>query len=194
MMRVNLYWPVHVKTLTSQKHRALLTARKLLQEKAIAIEYDIRGLLRNFGLKVGLVGKVKFEEGELTCCCLISNQSDESARGDKKIPPPVERCPPQYDGWGKLAWLSVIFAHRDQVADWIVPPHSSGRIMGGPHRPSPERSAILRRHQSPEVRVVRRCLTSPRRIENPKWCFRMLTCVSTPNTRSCASLIPTCPS
>lgn len=62
MMRVNLYRPMHVKTLTSQKHRALLTARKLLQEKAIAIENDIRGLLRNFGLKVGLVGKVKFEE------------------------------------------------------------------------------------------------------------------------------------
>ena len=56
MMRVNLYRPVHVKTLTSQKRRALLTARKLLQGKAIAIENDIRGLLRNFGLKVGVVG------------------------------------------------------------------------------------------------------------------------------------------
>jgi transposase len=62
MMRVNLFRPVHVKTLTSQKRRALLTARKLLQEKAIAIENDIRGLLRNFGLKVGAVGVVKFEE------------------------------------------------------------------------------------------------------------------------------------
>lgn len=62
MIRVNLYRPVHVKTLTSQKRRALLTARKLLQGKAIAIENDIRGLLRNFGLKVGVVGTVKFEE------------------------------------------------------------------------------------------------------------------------------------
>jgi transposase len=62
MMRVNLFRPVHVKTLTSQKCRALLTARKLLQEKAIAIENDIRGLLRNFGLKVGVVGAVKFED------------------------------------------------------------------------------------------------------------------------------------
>lgn len=61
MMRVNLFRPVHVKTLTSQKRRALLTARKLLQEKAIAIENDIRGLLRNFGLKVGIVGTVGFE-------------------------------------------------------------------------------------------------------------------------------------
>jgi transposase len=62
MMRVNLFRPVHVKTLTSQKRRALLTARKLLQDKAIAIENDIRGLLRNFGLKVGIVGAVKFEQ------------------------------------------------------------------------------------------------------------------------------------
>ena len=61
MMRVNLFRPVHVKTLASQKRRALLTARKLLQEKAIAIENDIRGLLRNFGLKVGVVGTAKFE-------------------------------------------------------------------------------------------------------------------------------------
>ncbi|MBB4189695.1 transposase [Sinorhizobium terangae] len=60
MMRVNLFRPVHVKTLTSQKRLALLTARKLLQEKAIAIDNDIRGLLRNFGLKVGMVGAVKF--------------------------------------------------------------------------------------------------------------------------------------
>lgn len=62
MMRVNLYRPVHVKTLARQKRRALLMARKLLQDKAIAIENDIRGLLRNFGLKVGIVGKLKFEE------------------------------------------------------------------------------------------------------------------------------------
>ena len=41
--------------------RMLLTHRKLLQSKAIAIENDLRGTLRNFGLKVGLVGKVKFE-------------------------------------------------------------------------------------------------------------------------------------
>jgi transposase len=50
MMRVGLYRPVHVKTLRSQKLRMLLTHRKLLQSKAIAIENDLRGTLRNFGL------------------------------------------------------------------------------------------------------------------------------------------------
>jgi transposase len=87
MMRVNLFRPVHVKTLASQNRRALLTARKLLQEKALAIENDIRGLLRNFGLKVGVIGKVRFEDrirelvaglpelAELMDCLLAARQS-----------------------------------------------------------------------------------------------------------------------
>ena len=61
MMRVGLYRPVHVKTLRSQKLRMLLTHRKLLQSKAIAIENELRASLRNFGLKVGMIGTMKFE-------------------------------------------------------------------------------------------------------------------------------------
>jgi transposase len=57
MMRAGLYRPVHVKTLRSQK----LRSRKLLQSKAIAVDNDLRGTLRNFGLKVGVVTTVKFE-------------------------------------------------------------------------------------------------------------------------------------
>ncbi len=63
MMRVGLYRPVHVEDATqSKKLRMLLTHRKLLRSKAIAIDNDLRGTLRNFGLKVGMmVGTVKFE-------------------------------------------------------------------------------------------------------------------------------------
>src|SRR5690349_24955371 len=39
----------------------LLTHRKLLQAKAIAVENDLRGTLRNFGVKVGIVGSARFE-------------------------------------------------------------------------------------------------------------------------------------
>ena len=39
----------------------MLLTRKLLQSKAIAVENDLRGTLRNFGLKVGMVGTAKFE-------------------------------------------------------------------------------------------------------------------------------------
>ena len=63
MMRAGLYSPVHVKTLRSQKLRMLLTHRKLLQSKAIAIDNDLRGTLRNFGLKVGMVGTVSSRRG-----------------------------------------------------------------------------------------------------------------------------------
>ena len=57
MMRAGLYRPVHVKTLRSQKLRMLLTHRKLLQSKAIAIENDLRATLRNWrrGLKKAIV-------------------------------------------------------------------------------------------------------------------------------------------
>lgn len=62
MMRVGLYKPVHVKTARSQEVRMLLTARKFLQTKIIDAENNLRGLLRNFGLKVGAVTRVKFEQ------------------------------------------------------------------------------------------------------------------------------------
>jgi transposase len=87
MMRVGLYRPVHVKTLRSQKLRMLLTHRKLMLSKAIAIENDLRGTLRNFGLKVGMVGTVKFEArpgcaGRTATCCPTS-----AARADRHPAP-----------------------------------------------------------------------------------------------------------
>jgi transposase len=73
MMRAGLYRPVHVRTL-----RMLLTHRKLLQSKAIAIENDLRATSRNFGLKVGVVGTVKFEQRIKE---LVDNTADYSLSG-----------------------------------------------------------------------------------------------------------------
>ena len=39
----------------------LLTSRKLLQKKLLDVEADLRGTLRNFGLKVGVVSTSGFE-------------------------------------------------------------------------------------------------------------------------------------
>jgi hypothetical protein len=61
MMRVGLYKAVHVKTLVSQQERMLLTSRKLLLEKLQDIENELRGTLRNFGLRVGVVSAGHFE-------------------------------------------------------------------------------------------------------------------------------------
>ncbi len=60
MMRVGLYRLVHVKTLPSQERRLLLTARKLRQAKMLDLEADLRGTLKNFGLRVGAVGNGSF--------------------------------------------------------------------------------------------------------------------------------------
>jgi transposase len=61
MMRVGLYKPVHVKTERSQRLKVLLTARKVLKRKLLDIEADLRGILKNFGLKLGKAGVRQFE-------------------------------------------------------------------------------------------------------------------------------------
>jgi transposase len=61
MMRVGLYKAVHVKTLASQQERMLLTSRRLLRDKLQDMENELRGTLRNFGLRVGVVSAGDFE-------------------------------------------------------------------------------------------------------------------------------------
>ena len=60
LLRMGWFSPVHCKSLPTQEIRALLVGRKLLQGKLVDIELGIRGLLRGFGLKVGLVSKGRF--------------------------------------------------------------------------------------------------------------------------------------
>ena len=55
MVRVNLIRPVHVKTVLSQEKRMLLTNRKFMLKQLCDAEGNIRGTLRNFGLKIGPV-------------------------------------------------------------------------------------------------------------------------------------------
>jgi transposase len=61
LLRMGWFRPVHPKSLRSQEVRALLVARKLLQNKLKDVELSIRGILRGFGLKVGKVTRKKFE-------------------------------------------------------------------------------------------------------------------------------------
>jgi transposase len=60
LLRMGWYRPVHCKAVPAQELKALLTARKLLVCKTRDLELAVRGLLRNFGLKVGVVSKGKF--------------------------------------------------------------------------------------------------------------------------------------
>src|SRR5512139_2313764 len=62
LMRLGWYRPVHCKSVPAQEMRALLVARKLLQEKLHAVEMSLRGILRNFGAKVGHVWTAPWQE------------------------------------------------------------------------------------------------------------------------------------
>ena len=62
LLQTGWYRPVHCKSVSSQEMRAILSARKSLQQGIINIELSIRGVLRNFGLKVGKVSKGDYEE------------------------------------------------------------------------------------------------------------------------------------
>lgn len=61
LIRMGWYRPVHCKSIPSQEVRALLVARKQLLGKLFDVELSIRGILRGFGLKIGLVTRKSFE-------------------------------------------------------------------------------------------------------------------------------------
>jgi transposase len=60
-MRVGWFTAVHVKTAESQELRLLLSNRRTLLEKRVAIDNEIRGTLKAFGLKIGAVTVAAFE-------------------------------------------------------------------------------------------------------------------------------------
>jgi transposase len=61
LLRMGWFRPVHCKSVGSQEVRALLVARKLLLGKLLDVEFSIRGILRGFGLKMGMVTRKSFE-------------------------------------------------------------------------------------------------------------------------------------
>ena len=61
LLRMGWFRPVHCKSAGSQEVRALLVARKQLLGKLLDIEFSIRGILRGFGLKMGVVTRASFE-------------------------------------------------------------------------------------------------------------------------------------
>ncbi|WP_170419788.1 IS110 family transposase [Ruegeria atlantica] len=61
LLQTGWYRSVHCKSASAQETRALLTARRSLQRGILNLELSIRGVLRNFGLKVGKVSKGEYE-------------------------------------------------------------------------------------------------------------------------------------
>lgn len=74
LLHLGWFRPVHCKSVSAQEIRALLSARKAVQQAMIALEMSLRGLLRNFGLKVGAISRGRFDARirELICGnCLL---------------------------------------------------------------------------------------------------------------------------
>ena len=61
LLQMGWFRPVHCKAVSSQEMRALLTSRKSVKDALINIELSLRGVLRNFGLKLGQVSKGRYE-------------------------------------------------------------------------------------------------------------------------------------
>ncbi len=62
LLRMGWFQPVHCKSVASQEKRALLGSRNTLVEGVKRLELSVRGILRNFGLKLGRVSKGRWEE------------------------------------------------------------------------------------------------------------------------------------
>ena len=61
LLQMGWFRPVHSKTVSSQETRALLTSRKSVKDALLDMELSLRGVLRNFGLKLGQVSKGRWE-------------------------------------------------------------------------------------------------------------------------------------
>jgi len=61
LLQMGWFRPVHCKSVSAQEMRAVLSTRKSLQQALINLELSLRGVLRNFGLKMGAVTRVRFE-------------------------------------------------------------------------------------------------------------------------------------
>lgn len=60
IMRTGWYRVSHVKSIESQKIRVLLNARKILLNKRMDIDNQIRGMLKVFGHKIGPISAIEF--------------------------------------------------------------------------------------------------------------------------------------
>ena len=62
LLQMGWFRPVHRKSMSAQEMRALLSSRKAIHQAIMNIELSMRGVLRNFGLKMGKISKGRYEE------------------------------------------------------------------------------------------------------------------------------------
>ena len=60
LLQMGWFRSVHCKSVSSQEMRALLTSRRSVLDALINLEHSLRGVLRNFGLKLGQVTRNRY--------------------------------------------------------------------------------------------------------------------------------------
>jgi len=61
LLHLGWFRPVRCKSVSAQEVRAVLGARKAVQQNMITMKMSLRGLLQNFGARVGAISRGKFE-------------------------------------------------------------------------------------------------------------------------------------
>ena len=127
LLHLGWFRPVHCKSVSAQEVRALLGARKAIQHGMIALELSRRGLLGNFGLKVGAISRGRCEPRvqELACGPPMLEAATEPllrARAGLRQEPGRARAPSPAAGEG---------GSRLRLAD----DHARRRRCGGPDLP-----------------------------------------------------------
>jgi transposase len=112
LIRMGWFRPVHCKSVGSQEIRALLVGRKLLLGKLLDVEFSIRGILRGFGLKMGLVTRKSFE-----------GRVRELSAGQGFVTLPHLRC--------KKGWSQSFSRSRDCLAPCVHRHRAKRTVRGG---------------------------------------------------------------
>ena len=86
LIRMGWFRSVHCKSTGSQEVRALLVARKQLLGKLLDVEFSIRGILRGFGLKMGVVTRKNFDARARELCVGLAMCANPARRGDARGP------------------------------------------------------------------------------------------------------------
>ena len=144
LIRMDWFRPVHCKSVGSQEVRALLVGRKLLLGKLLDVEFSIRGILRGFGLKMGMVTRRNFEARVRELCAGHSMLEQICAAGAWISPSGVEQNEP------RSPW-------RARLAQSCIGCGSIARISAGRRRHQPLRGLLTEAGEIETSRTLQQC-------------------------------------
>jgi transposase len=127
LLRMGWYRPVHRKSVPSQEVRALLSARKQLQVKAMDLEQTLRGLLRGFGLKVGDISRGKLP-------ARVRELAAGHAMLERIVEPMLTACEAIWCEFNKLHREVLVIVKEDQVCRRLMTVPGVGAVVSLTYR------------------------------------------------------------